>query len=153
MCKQLKFLTFAFSILLASWSPQALAATSPNTVRGFVYEWFGLFDTNAPVEDFLGRLDDAGMQIDFPEQTLHSAAEFTGWYQGILATFATATHDVKELTVTPDGAAWHIDLTVEWRAKKFDGGAAEGLFRQEWTVVEAAGGKLLIQRNHITPAP
>jgi hypothetical protein len=78
---------------VVSGSP-AIAATSPNAVRGFVYEWFSLFDRNADPEAFLERLDTDHLEIAFPERTLRSAADFRAWYQGILTTYAHATHDI-----------------------------------------------------------
>lgn len=149
--RPLLHLILVSGLFLAAGAKTALAAASPNAVRGFVYEWFGLFDRNAPASAFLERLDGADLQVDFPEQRLVSHADFIAWYQGILATFATATHDVKDLNVTPQGDAWQVDLTVEWRAKQLDGGAVQGLFHQVWRVVEREDGTLLIQRNEITP--
>lgn len=151
MFSKLAKLALALVVTLSAGG-QALAA-SPNTVRGFVYEWFGLFDENAPTEAFLSRLAPTDVQVDFPEQRLSSHADFAAWYQGILGTFEHATHDIKTLAVAEQGDIWLVELTVDWNATTFAGEHVGGLFLQLWEVQETEEGALLIKRNQISPAP
>lgn len=130
------------------------STTSPNAVRAFVYDWFALFDQNAPVDQFLDRLSADDLKIQFPERTLTSHEDFRSWYDGILTTYSQATHDINSLTVSPiDATSWNVDLVVLWQAIPFSGESVKFLAHQVWRIEENAEGKLQIKSYVVEAAP
>lgn len=117
MNKRLLGLIFCLSIFLTSAS---FAASEDNHLRSFVYNWFSLFDRNAPVGDFLRHLPRQHFLMRFPEQDIKNQADFKGWYANIQKTIKTANHEIKQLNIQKDGEFYKIELIVLWRATSTD---------------------------------
>ena len=49
-------------------------------VRQLVTEWYKDLDVHVPLVDLLPKVADDGIEMRFPEATLHSTAEFEYWY-------------------------------------------------------------------------
>lgn len=99
----------------------------------FVRDWFRGFDENVPVEHFLDRLMDGGLEMRFPEATLRSHRAFRIWYAGILRTVARAHHDLRQVRITArDATTYEVDLEVLWEATTTSGVALRFLAHQVW---------------------
>ncbi|MGH8032583.1 MAG: cupin domain-containing protein [Luteimonas sp.] len=105
-----------------------------NELKALVYHWFSLLDRNAPVDDFLPLLTDAGLQMDFPEATLRGKNDFRNWYAGINRTIRSASHDIRAIETTISGAHAVVKVTVDWRATSTTGQSLGFLVEQRWTV-------------------
>ena len=134
------------------YEAQARRVRPINEVKGFVYHWFSLFDRNAPVEEFLPKLDKTGLEMRFPEATLNGVGEFQNWYGGILCTIARANHDVRTVEVTPQGQGrWSVHVIVLWTATTTEGQPVQFLADQTWAVREI-GGRLVISQYLVSAA-
>lgn len=132
-------------------APRERAPFGPNELRGFVYDWFALFDRNAPVGEFLPFLVDRGLDMRFPEAKLASVADFRRWYAGILATIRSASHDVLSIELIPAGPHAVIHLVVRWRATTVAGQPLDFTVRQRWVVDRGPGGRPVIRSYVVTP--
>jgi len=120
-------------------------------VDKFVRDWFALFDRNAPVKEYLSRLVDQGLHMQFPEVTLSSHRDFRRWYQGILETVTGASHTLKTVNVTRAGEdKYQVDLVVLWEAT-VSGKKTSFLAHQLWEVL-GEGKSLRIQRYIVEAA-
>jgi len=125
-----------FSLAMLTPNITFAKSFSENDVKSFVYSWFGLFDTNAPVKMFLPRMVDEGLNMKFPEAKIATHNDFIGWYEGILKNIATASHDVKDLQVdlTVDNK-YLVQLLVLWQAKTVEGEQLRFLAQQRWIIL------------------
>lgn len=91
----------AYESPIKQFKPEAgLAATNSNDVRRFVYEWFTQFEHAAPAAYYLSHLDDKNMNLAFPGQApLTSHADYTKWYNNLLAQTLWNFHDVSTLQI------------------------------------------------------
>lgn len=126
-------------IVLVSLFSNLAVASSQTEVRGFVSNWFSLFDRNAPVELFLPNLD-IHLRMEFPEATLVSQDDFISWYSEVLKTYQSATHDLKEVTVSSYGDDWKVSVKVLWQATAYSGEKAKFLAQQNWIVKDTETG-------------
>lgn len=104
-------------------------------VRQLVTEWYKDLDVHAPLADLLPKVADHGLEMRFPEATLHSVAEFSGWYEGVIRIFFDEVHSLRELKVTiPEGGRRaDITLVVYWEASRWNPPAA----RSERLLIDA----------------
>lgn len=119
-------------------------------IRQFVQEWFDLLSEHAPVDRLLPRLADTGLEMVFPERTLHGQADFRQWYADVGRAYADQTHTVEALRVrqaaasgAPPPAAGEMDLevTVVWTARQTaDDARLRMRAWQSWRLVNKPGG-------------
>ena len=91
------------------------------TVEGFVTHWYSLFDSNAPVEEFLKVLANEELEVILPEATLRSHQDFKNWYSGIQERIKTASHEVISFDYFRFKDHWRVNLDVIWRATEYSG--------------------------------
>ena len=91
-------------------------------VRQLVTKWYKDLDVHAPLVDLLPKVSDQGLEMRFPEATLHSVAEFEGWYEGVIRIFFDEVHALRELEITiPEGGKRaDIKLVVYWEASRWN---------------------------------
>lgn len=131
------------AVLLSSTS--GWARSTQFALEKFVTGWFQDFDQNAPVEDFLLRLDDKSLFMQFPEVSLHSHEDFRQWYSGILREFPVVSHEVHSVEVTElTEAEAHLTIKVTWRAERLTGEELEFHAVQHWQL-SLAGSIPMIQ--------
>ena len=104
-----------------------------------VQEWFDLLSVHAPVERLLPFVSDTGLEMVFPERTLHSHADFLDWYDMVGKAYTSQTHTVEELSIHDNGDAVDVAVTVVWTARQTSDGA-QLAFRvnQEWQLEKVA---------------
>lgn len=78
--------------------------------------WYRKLDVHAPMIEFLPLLAEEGLEMKFPEATLHGLAEFEGWYQRVIRIFFDEVHRLKEVTVKMNGETADVHVVVEWQA-------------------------------------
>ena len=78
--------------------------------------WYQKLDVHAPMVDVLPMLAAEGLEMQFPEATLTSLAEFEGWYQRVIRIFFDEVHKVKEVTAVIEGDMAKVHVVVEWHA-------------------------------------
>ena len=95
----------------------------------FAQTWFDLLSEHAPVEKLLPYVADEGLEMEFPERTLRSHADFVDWYGAVGEAFAEQSHVLDELSPHEVG----VELTVVWRALQVaDGTRLAMRVNQEW---------------------
>lgn len=116
-------------------SPSSL---NENELKAFVYHWFSLFDRQAPPDNFLPLIADKGLEMAFPEATLHSHQDFLDWYNGIRNTILENSHDLSDISVTilPDGN-YTVDVKIHWKAITSQGKNLALKVRQTWELKDA----------------
>ncbi len=97
---------------------------SKSEVETLVTDWYKALDVHAPVETLLPMLLDQGLEMRFPEATLHGHEEFKGWYRTVTNRFFDEVHEMKELDIQPADDRADVKLCVKWQAKIWDPPAA-----------------------------
>jgi hypothetical protein len=125
-------------------------------VRQLVTEWYKDLDVHAPLVQLLPKVADDGLEMRFPEATLHSTAEFEYWYQGVIRIFFDEVHSVRDLTITiaEDGSRADVKLVVYWEASRWNPPArhSERLLMdayQTWVVERSARSGLPVVKTYI----
>jgi hypothetical protein len=95
-------------------------------VRQLVTAWYKDLDVHAPLVDLLPKVSDQGLEMRFPEATLHSVAEFEAWYGGVIRIFFDEVHALREVEISiPEcGNRADIKLVVYWEASRWNPPAA-----------------------------
>lgn len=142
---------------------RGLAATNPNDVRRFLYDWFTHFEHASAVDYYLGHLDDQNMSLVFPGMApFTSHAAFSGWYQNLLAQTLWNFHDLSAIQVRQTGPQHYlVSFVVDWYgevrpgSEQLAGWQSRGdshlyhhRLRQTWTV--RAGERLVIEKLVVT---
>lgn len=131
-----------------SIAPEEKPLTDPE-VRDLAKLWYRLLDVHAPVEALVPLLAETGLEMQFPEATLHGIQEFNNWYDTVTNTFFDEAHLVKVVELTP--ATGDVKIVVNWQAKRWRPPMANSdrlnfdAF-QHWKVIRgAAGGRPVVQ--------
>jgi hypothetical protein len=119
------------------------ALTGPEVEQLVRRVYLDLFDTHAPVDEFLMCLADEELEMRFPEATIRGHAEFRQWYDGIVHTYFDEVHTIKELEISTDGDRAEVKVLVNWQARTWTPPApkSEGLVYdagQTWEVRRSA---------------
>jgi hypothetical protein len=102
-------------------------------VRALVKDWYLKLDVHAPEVELLPMLLDNGLEMTFPEATLHGWAQFEGWYQTVARIFFDEVHELKEVKVIMAGDMAKVDVIVNWQARRWKPPAA----KSEWLGFDA----------------
>ena len=99
-----------------------LAPLNKAEVEKLVKDWYLRLDVHAPMVEVLPMLAAEGLEMQFPEATLHGHAEFEGWYQGVIRIFFDEVHTMKELNITlsQDKTQADVKLVVYWEASRWN---------------------------------
>lgn len=102
---------------------EAPPITEPE-VNQLAAEWFHKLDVHAPVTDFLPMLAQKGLEMRFPEATLHGVTEFEKWYQGVTHFFFDEVHTLKSVDVKLASRQADVRVVVHWEASRWQPPAA-----------------------------
>jgi hypothetical protein len=109
--------------------PETLSAS----VSTFAARWFTDLDRHAPAGELESLLSDAGLEMVFPERTLHSLADFRDWYETVCRAYTDEAHTLEQMTVTPAGDDIEVTVVVLWRATQtVDGSRIAMRAHQRW---------------------
>jgi hypothetical protein len=126
-----------------------VAALEEAEVKQFVDKvYLKLFDTHAPVEEFLAYLDDEDLEMRFPEETVHGHDGFRRWYERIINTFFDEVHTVKEVDVSIQGDRATVQVQVNWQTHTWKPPAA----KSQWLGFDA-GQTWVVRRSPVTQEP
>ncbi|HJZ60494.1 MAG TPA: nuclear transport factor 2 family protein [Gemmataceae bacterium] len=100
-------------------------ALSEAEVRQLVVDWYRKLDVHAPVDEYRQLLADDGLEMRFPEATLHGFSAFRDWYERVVRIFFDEVHELKELRITPAGDQADVQLVVRWEARRWKPPAAK----------------------------
>jgi hypothetical protein len=141
---------------------RGLAATNPNDVRRFVYDWFTHFEHATPASYYLEHLDGANLRVAIPGvEPITSHAAFSIWYDNLIAQTVWNFHDLGRIEVQRSSAdEFLITFVVDWNGEvRSDSDQLAGWqvrgdsflyhhhLRQTWTMTD----QFLISRLTIEP--
>jgi hypothetical protein len=141
-----------------------LAPLTKAEVDKMVTDWYRALDVHKPECDVLQYVNEAELEMVFPEATLRSLAEFELWFQTVIRIFFDEVHTMQKLdtTVSPDGQHADVKLVVRWEASRWKAPAANSErlrfdAYQTWVVKRSpASGKAVITRyvvDKLDPLP
>jgi hypothetical protein len=126
------------------------ASISERQIQNFARAWYNALDIHAPVDACARLLADPGLEMIFPEKTLHGIADFEVWYSGgqysdgssapgVTNIFFDESHIVQQVTAQIDGSTARVRVVVGWQASWFEAPAPKSKRTsleavQEWTV-------------------
>ncbi len=93
-----------------------LAPLTDAEVQEFAKDWYLKLDVHAPLEEFVPLLAEDGLEMVFPEATLHGFEEFKGWYDRVINIFFDEVHSLKEVNATINGTQADVKVVVKWEA-------------------------------------
>ena len=137
-----------------------MAAAAPftqETVERFAEVWYRALDIHAPKEEFEPLLVDEGLEMVFPEKSLHGLGDFMAWYAGgeysdgttapgVINIFFDENHLVRSVSVEVQGDQAVVDVVVGWQASWFEAPAAKSKrtsmnATQRWILKSCSPGK------------
>jgi len=95
----------------------SLAPLNEAEIKQFVEDWYKALDVHAPVDDVAPMVATEGLEMVFPEATLHTVDEFKGWYHAVTHRFFDEVHVVKDTRVTLEGDRAPVKVLVNWQAR------------------------------------
>ena len=121
---------------------------SQDQINQFVAAWYLALDQHVPSERIAEMLADDGLQMIFPEKTLHGMGDFLAWYAGgtytdgekapgVINIFFDENHNVVSVDSGIDGDTVRVRVVVAWQASTFTPPAAKSKrvsadFTQVW---------------------
>ena len=87
-----------------------------SAVKELVELWYQKLNVHAPLVEFLPLLAEEGLEMKFPEATLHGLAEFEGWHRKVNSTFFDVNHPLKDVKVKIEGDTAKVHIVLEWHA-------------------------------------
>jgi hypothetical protein len=121
----------------------SLAPLTEVEARQLVDNWYAKLDVHAPVEELYPMLADEGLEMRFPEATLHGQSEFKTWYEGVTRKFFDEVHTLKDVNVKLSPERASVQLVVNWQAHIWNPPAP----KSQWIGFDAA------QRWVVTRSP
>ena len=119
-------------------------------IERFVGAWYLALDQHVPSERIAEMLADDGLQMIFPEKTLHGMGDFLAWYAGgaysdgekapgVINIFFDENHNVVSVESSVEGDKVKVRVVVAWQASTFTPPAAKSKrvsadFTQVWIV-------------------
>lgn len=93
---------------------------SEENIKKFVASWYYVLDIHAPAEECWKYLASTDLELAFPEKTMRTFDEFSGWLDGIYRTFFDEIHNVQSVAVSNRTATQaDLDVVVGWQASWF----------------------------------
>jgi hypothetical protein len=99
-------------------------------IRAFAVAWYEALDFHAPAEELLAYAADEGLQMIFPEKTLHGINDLKAWAvggtyadgeqaPGVYNIFFDENHNVVSVDAKIDGDTAEVEVVVAWQASMF----------------------------------
>lgn len=120
-------------------------------VRAFAQNWFDLLSDHKPVELLLRLIADDGLEMVFPERTLHGHADFVEWYAVVGHSFVDQSHEIERLDTRAGDEGIDVEVGVIWRATEASGGRHIAVrANQKWLLTrDAHSGEMIITRYRV----
>jgi len=105
-------------------------------ITRFVAAWYLALDQHVPPEECAKLVADEGLEMIFPEKTLHGIGDFKAWYAGgkysdgtaapgVINIFFDENHNVVKVQADISRDQARLDVTVAWQASWFEPPAAK----------------------------
>jgi hypothetical protein len=102
-----------------------MSPLTDSEIQELAANWYHKLDVHAPMVEVLPMLADEGLEMKFPEATLHGHAEFEGWFQRVIRIFFDEVHTVKEVKANISGDKADVKVVVKWEASVWNPPAAK----------------------------
>lgn len=128
-----------------------LAPLSTAEVQSMAADWYRKLDVHAKLDEFIPFLAEEGVEMRFPEATVHGFDGFRDWYEKVVGIFFDEVHTVKSVTLENQNNPSEVKVVVKWEASVWTPPAAESKrivldAYQTWYVVRSPiSGKPVIQ--------
>jgi hypothetical protein len=111
---------------------QSKESVTEEEVNKFVNAWYLALDQHVSREEIAKLVSDSeGVEMIFPEKTLHGMGDVLAWYAGgtysdgekapgVINIFFDENHYVNDVKATLKGDRADVDILVGWQASKFD---------------------------------
>lgn len=140
-------LLMALPLSAKEYNSTAKNTLSHNDITAFVYQWFALFDHQAPIAELKIHLPKEKVMMDFPDFPIRSHANFARWYDGVKENIQWNTHLLSNVTVKgSELEGFEVGLHVNWKAKTYEGQKYDVSIAQEWTI-QAKDKQLIITKH------
>jgi hypothetical protein len=94
-------------------------------IKELAATWYRKLDVHAPMVEVLPMLAEEGLEMKFPEKTLHDYAEFEWWFQRVIRIFFDEVHTLKEVKANVSGDKADVKVVVKWEASLWNPPAAK----------------------------
>ena len=105
-------------------------------IKEFAAAWYQALDQHVPAAAIAELLADEGLEMIFPEKTLHGMGDFLAWYAGgdysdgtkgpgVINIFFDENHNVASVAAKIAGDRAEVDVVVAWQASWFEPPAAK----------------------------
>ena len=138
----------------------------------FAQAWYLALDQHVPPARIAELLADDGLQMIFPEKTLHGMGDFLAWYAGgaytdgektpgVINIFFDENHNVASVKSEIAGDLAKVRVVVAWQASVFVPPAAKSKrisadFTQDWVVSRSTKnpyGLAIVSYNAVAEPP
>jgi hypothetical protein len=119
-------------------------------INEFAQAWYLALDQHVPSARIAELLAEDGLQMIFPEKTLHGMGDFLAWYAGgtysdgekapgVINIFFDENHNVVSVDSAIEGDTAKVRVVVAWQASSFVPPAAKSKrvsadFTQDWVL-------------------
>jgi hypothetical protein len=132
-----------------------------DAIRMMAAEWYAALDRHVPLAGVLTFLVDDGLEMRFPETTVHGHSGFSSWYDTVTHRFFDEEHVVTKVDPVISRDMATVTVLVNWQAHVWDPPAAKSQWLgfdadQTWIVVPGSDGRPLIKTyivNALNPMP
>lgn len=127
------------------------AALTDRAVRDLVQAWYVALDEHVDLNSVLPFVVEDGLEMRFPEASLHSVAEFANWYGAVTHRFFDEVHELTRVDVDlSSGTHADVSLVVNWQARMWNAPAPRSEWlgfdaTQTWEVVADPLGRLRVK--------
>jgi hypothetical protein len=108
-----------------------MASISMNEIKTFVAAWYRALDMHVPPAECAKLVADDGLEMIFPEKTLHGVSDFLAWYAGgtysdgttapgVINIFFDENHNVVSVEGQISGNQATLEVVVAWQASVFE---------------------------------
>lgn len=87
-----------------------------HALRTLADDWYAALDRHAPLYEVTGFLLDEGLEMRFPETTVHGHSGFADWYSAVTSRFFDEQHRVTKVTAEGNSGEVSVDVAVNWQA-------------------------------------
>ena len=127
-----------------------MSSITEEQIKRFAVAWYQALDFHVPTAEICTLVADEGLQMIFPEKTLHGLSDFKGWYSGgpysdgtsapgVINIFFDENHNIVSVEPQIQGDSAEVRVVVAWQASWFVPPAAKSKrvsadFTQAWTL-------------------
>lgn len=108
-----------------------MASITMDEITTFVAAWYRALDMHVPPAECAKLVADDGLEMIFPEKTLHGVSDFLAWYAGgtysdgttapgVINIFFDENHNVVSVEGQISGNQVTLEVVVAWQASVFE---------------------------------